>query len=98
VAQPFDLRHFVLSGEPRILSDEVLYFPQVYRAVFDVFGGKVLVTQAGKGVYLSQLTWFDRTGKVVGTIGKPAWYSNVQLSPGRAAGGCRLDRPGRTKC
>jgi serine/threonine protein kinase len=81
VAQPFDLRHFVLSGEPHTLSDEVLYFSQVYRAVFSVSGGSVLVAQTGKGVYLSQLTWLDRSGKPAGTIGKPAWYNNVQLSP-----------------
>ena len=48
VAQPFDPQHFALSGEPHTLSDEMLYFPQVYRAVFDVFRGDVLVTQTGK--------------------------------------------------
>ena len=36
VAQPFDRRHYVLSGEPHTLSDEVLYFPGVDRAVFSV--------------------------------------------------------------
>ncbi|MGH9538509.1 MAG: hypothetical protein ACRD3H_11325, partial [Terriglobales bacterium] len=96
VAQAFDGRHFVLSGEPRTLSDEVLFFPQVYRAVFDVFRGEVLVTQTGKGVYLSQLTWFDRKGKPVGTIAKPAWYSNVQLSPdGRRVAADVTDPDGR---
>jgi len=96
VAQPFDLRHFVLSGEPHTLSDEVLYFPQVYRAVFSVSGAEVLVTQTGKGVYLSQLMWFDRSGKPVGTIGKPAWYSNVQLSPdGRRVAADQTDQDGR---
>jgi Tol biopolymer transport system component len=84
VAQAFDRRHFVLSGEPHTLSDEVLYFPQVYRMVFSVSSGDVLVTQAGKGVYLSQLTWFDRGGKPLGTIGKSAWYNNVQLSPDKS--------------
>jgi len=38
VAQPFDLRHFTLGGEPHTLSDAVLYFPQVYRAAFSVSG------------------------------------------------------------
>jgi len=33
VAQPFDWKHGALSGEPRVLSDQVLYFPQVDRAV-----------------------------------------------------------------
>jgi serine/threonine protein kinase len=96
VAQPFDPRHFVLSGEPHTLSDEVLYFPQVYRAVFSVSRGDGLVTQAGKGVYLSQLMWFDRQGKQVGTVGKPAWYNNVQLSPdGRRVAADQTDQDGR---
>jgi len=81
VAQPFDRRRYVLSGEPHTLSDDVLYFPQVFRAVFSVSGGEVLVTQTGKGASLSQLTWFDRTGKPAGTVGMPGSYFNVRLSP-----------------
>src|SRR6266436_5085959 len=81
VAQPLDPRRYVLSGEPRTLSDEVLYFPQVDRAVFSVSSGEVLVTQTGKGASLSQLTLFDRSGKSSGTVGTPGIYNNVRLSP-----------------
>ncbi len=81
VAQPFDRRRYVLSGEPHTLNDEVLYFPTVDKAVFSVSSGEVLVTQTGKGASLSELTWFDRSGKPAGTVGKPAFYSNVRLSP-----------------
>jgi Tol biopolymer transport system component len=81
VAQPFDRRRYVLSGEPRTLSDEVLYFPHVYRAVFSVSGRELLVTQTGKGASISQLIWFDRSGKPVGTAGLPGTYNNVRLSP-----------------
>jgi serine/threonine protein kinase/Tol biopolymer transport system component len=96
VAQSFDLRHFTLSGDPHTLSDEVLYFPQVYRAVFSVSGAEMLVTQTGKGVYLSQLTWFDRNGRNVGTSGKPSWYNNVQLSPdGHRIATDQTDQDGR---
>jgi len=81
VAQPFDRRRYVLNGEPHTLSDEVLYTPLVDRAVFSVSSGDVLVTQTGKGASLSQLTWFDRSGKPAGTVGTPGSYSNVRLSP-----------------
>src|SRR5258708_37533385 len=81
VAQPLDPRRYVLSGEPRTLSDEVLYFPQVDRAVFSVSSGEVLVTQTGKGASLSQLSLFDRSGKSSGTVGTPGIYNNVRLSP-----------------
>jgi len=81
VAQSFDRRRYVLSGEPHTLSDEVLYASLVGRAVFGVSSGGVLVTQTGKGATLSQLTWFDRGGKTTGTVGAPGMYSNVRLSP-----------------
>jgi len=81
VAQPFDRRRYVLNGEPHTLSDEVLYTPLVDRAVFSVSSGDVLVTQTGKGASLSQLTWFDRSGKPAGTVGTPRSNSNVRLSP-----------------
>jgi Tol biopolymer transport system component len=80
VAQPFDRQRYVLSGEPHTLSNDVLYFPQVFRAVFSVSGGEVLVTQTGKGGSLSRLTWFDRSGNAVGTVGTPEFYFNVRLS------------------
>jgi serine/threonine protein kinase len=81
VAQPFDLRRHVLSGEPFPLSDEVLYFPQVDRAVYSVSGRDILVTQTGKGASLSQLTWFDRGGRPAGTVGVSGSHNNVRLSP-----------------
>jgi serine/threonine protein kinase len=96
VAQPFDRRRYVLSGEAHILSDEVLYFPQVDRAVFSVADGEVLVTQTGKGASLSQLTWFDRSGKPAGTVGTPGSYKNMRLSPdGRRVAADQTDPDGR---
>jgi serine/threonine protein kinase len=96
VAQPFDRRRYVLSGEPHTLSDEVLYFPSVDKAVFSVSSGEVLVTQTGKGASLSQLTWFDRSGKPAGTIGTPGSYKNLRLSPdGRRVVVDQTDQDGR---
>ncbi|MGD0923343.1 MAG: protein kinase [Terriglobia bacterium] len=96
VAQPFDRRRYVLSGEPHILSDEVLYTPLVDRAVFSVSSGEVLVTQTGKGASLSQLDWLDRSGKPAGTIGMPGTYKNVRLSPdGRRVATDQTDANGR---
>src|SRR6202790_1340952 len=96
VAQSFDRRRYVLSGEPHTLSDEVLYFPVVDRAVFSVSSGAVLVTQTGKGASLSQVTWFDRSGKPAGTVGMPGTYSNVRLSPdGRRVAVDQTDPDGR---
>src|SRR5216684_170691 len=81
VAQPFDRRRYILSGEQHTLSDDVLYLAGVDRAVFAVSGGGILATQTGKGAALSQLTWFDRSGRPAGTIGVPESFNNVRLSP-----------------
>jgi Tol biopolymer transport system component len=81
VAQPFDRRTYALSGEPHALSDQILFLPQVNRAIFSVSSVDVLVTQTGKGANMSQLAWFDRSGKPAGTVGQPGWYDNVRLSP-----------------
>ncbi len=98
VAQPFDLRRYVLSGEPFPLSDEVLYFPQVDRAVYSVSGGDVLVTQTGKVASLSQLSWFDRDGKSAGTVGPPGSNNNVRLSPdGHRVAGDQTEPDGRRR-
>lgn len=96
VAQPFDPRSYALSGEPHTLSDEVLFLPQVNRAIFSVSSGDVLVTQTGKGANMSQLAWFDRSGKPAGTVGQPGWYDNVRLSPdGRRVATDQTDPDGR---
>jgi eukaryotic-like serine/threonine-protein kinase len=96
VAQPFDRRSYALSGEPHALSDEILFLPQVNRAIFSVSSGDVLVTQTGKGANMSQLAWFDRNGKPSGTVGQPGWYDNVRLSPdGRRVATDQTDPDGR---
>ena len=96
VAQPFDRRSYALSGEPHALSDEVLFLPQVNRAIFSVSSGDVLVTQTGKGANMSQLAWFDRSGKPAGKVGQPGWYDNVRLSPdGRRVATDQTDPDGR---
>ncbi|GAC1515266.1 MAG: hypothetical protein NVS1B11_31920 [Terriglobales bacterium] len=96
VAHPFDPKRYVLSGEPHSLGGEVLYFPGVDRAVFSVANGEILVTQTGKGASVSQLTWFDRSGKATSTVGMPGLYNNVSLSPdGRRVASDQPDLDGR---
>jgi Tol biopolymer transport system component len=42
------------------------------------------------------LTWFDRSGKPTGTVGRPATYDNVRLSPdGRSVAVDQTDPDGR---
>ncbi len=98
VAQRFDSRTYVLSGEPHTINDEVQYFPQTDLAVFDVAGKQTLAVQTGKGAAaMSQLLWLDRNGKQVGTVvGPPGAFSNPGLSPdGRRMAIDQTDSDGR---
>ena len=95
VAQRFDQRNYSLSGDAHLLSNEVLFLPQVDRAIFSV-SSQALITQNGKGAYLSQLTWFDRNGKNTGVVGQPGFYDNVRLSPdGHRVAADQSDTDGR---
>ncbi len=80
VAQRFNAKTLVVTGEPRALSEDVLFFSQVYRAVFDA-SNDTLIAQTGKAASLSELTWLDRAGKEQGKLGSVAWYYNVRFSP-----------------
>jgi serine/threonine protein kinase len=96
VAQRFDSRSYVLSGEPRTISDEVQYFPQTDLALFGVAGRGTLVVQTGKGADKSQLLWFNRSGKQLGDVGPPGLFANPSLSPdGRRVAFEQTDRDGR---
>jgi eukaryotic-like serine/threonine-protein kinase len=97
VAQRFDLHSYSLAGEARIVSDAVQYFPQTNFAVFAA-AGKTLVAQTGmgKGVNKSQLIWFDRRGKQLGTVGPAELVANPKISPdGRRVAVDQTDTDGR---
>ena len=79
MAQPFDVATRTLTGEP---------FPVVERvgsegSRYVSFSASAVGTlaYAGGGAFGSQLTWRDRAGKQLGTLGELAFYSSVALSP-----------------
>jgi len=81
VAQHFDARTYQLSGEPRTISDGVQYFPTTDLALFAVGSNGTMVVQTGNGADKSELQWFGRSGKQLGTVGPPGLYGNTNLSP-----------------
>ena len=81
MAQPFDAKTYVLRGEPQIIAESVLSFPAVLRSVFSAVDGKSLIAQTGTGANISRMTWFDRSGKPIRTVGEPGWFNNLRLSP-----------------
>ena len=81
MAQAFDPEAANLSGEPRPLREPVSnsFFSK----------GGFSISEDGRLVYplesasgISSLTWYDRTGRRLGTVGEPALFLDIGLSPG----------------
>ena len=88
MAQPFDPERLQLQGEAAPLAERVHVAGLITTGVagaFTVSDNGVLAYQTGSTV-LSQLAWLDREGRPAGTIGEPADYTDLALSPdGRRA-------------
>jgi Tol biopolymer transport system component len=90
LGQPFDPDTRQLSGEPRPLPDQVELVGAT-SAAFSVSPAGTLAYEPATGQG-SQLVWFDRQGRALGTVGDPAQYGDVELSPdGRQAAVSVLD-------
>jgi len=82
MAQPFDAAKLELTGEAVPVAERVAVVRDL--GIFAASATDILAYRAGgtgTGRANVQLTWFDREGKVVGTVGQPAAYSSLALSP-----------------
>jgi serine/threonine protein kinase len=83
LAQPFDVDRLELGGQPVPLVDHV----QTTGAAASDVAGAFTVSETGVLAYQtaslvrSQLTWFDRAGTQLATLGDQADYVDVALSP-----------------
>jgi eukaryotic-like serine/threonine-protein kinase len=78
MAQPFDAQRFELSGEPRPIADQV-ELSGVASATFSFSQTGTLVYQTATDG--SQLTWVDRQGRLIDSVGEPGRYGDLDLSP-----------------
>ncbi len=93
---PFDADSLKLTGEPFVVADKV--------RVFGEFGGGFSVSDNGSLAYdpnavtnNQQLTWVDRAGKPLGTVGPVGEYEYPRLSPdGKRVAVVRRDPQSRT--
>jgi serine/threonine protein kinase/Tol biopolymer transport system component len=91
MAHSFDPDKASLSGDPTPIADQV--------AIVGAGGGGFSVSQNGVLAYrralppsVTNLTWFDRTGKKLGTAGEEAIYTSPALSPdGKRIAVARVD-------
>ena len=80
VAQPFDVESRRVTGEAFQLAEHVSREGSRYVGASVSENGVLVYGQAAPDVD-RQLTWFDRAGHRLGTVGDPARYAGLSLSP-----------------
>jgi Tol biopolymer transport system component len=80
LAQPFDPGARKLRGDPFPVAENVEY-DAMGSARFSASDDGTLVYRSGGSVGTKGLTWLDRGGKPLGTVGGPGEYDNPALSP-----------------
>jgi dipeptidyl aminopeptidase/acylaminoacyl peptidase len=79
-AHPFDAAALRLTGEPVALAERVVSFSPTGAAAFSASDNGLLVYRTAQPS--SRPKWFDRTGREVSAIGKPATFMTpYRLSP-----------------
>jgi eukaryotic-like serine/threonine-protein kinase len=79
LAQAFDSNKLELSGDPVPVAEQVGNFEGV-SGFFSASSNGVLVYVGGGSAGNAQLTWFDRQGKNLGTVGEPGIFGTLALS------------------
>jgi serine/threonine protein kinase len=99
MAQPFDPHRRVLSGSMFPIADPIRAFGPsgIPAGVFSVSDAGLLAYQTGPpAVEGYQLTWLDRSGRALSTIGERANYGDVELAPdGKQAAVSIIERASR---
>jgi Tol biopolymer transport system component len=80
MAHPFDPARLELIAEPSPVAERIEYVDGIGRGAFSVSENGTLV-YANMKMPTTRLTWFDRDGRSIGTVGEPAAYSAPSLSP-----------------
>jgi Tol biopolymer transport system component len=80
VAQRFDARTGVLRGAAEAIVEHADFEPLFSVAEFSTSAEGKLVYMAGDAPNGTQLVWYDRNGKVLGTLGENGHYKNVAIS------------------
>jgi Tol biopolymer transport system component len=82
-AQAFDFKRLEFSGSPFPVAEGAIFDATTRAAGFSATSG-IVAYRDGSAHPASQLTWLDRSGKIVGDIGAPdpaALRTDVELSP-----------------
>src|SRR5204863_968691 len=83
LAQRLDLGRRELTGNPVTVADPVAFGGTFGGTAVSVTAAGLVAYRAGTATGRTQLAWFDRSGKALGTLGTPDEnrLSNPRLSP-----------------
>ena len=79
MAQPFDLDALQPTGDAFPVAQQIR--PEGSRYVGASVSETGTLVYAREELPVTQLTWFDRAGRILATVGEPAQYGNLALSP-----------------
>jgi serine/threonine protein kinase len=79
--QDFDPKSGTIRGEARIVAEGVAYDASLYWGAFTVSRNGTLISNTSAAASQSQLTWVDRAGKELGTLGPAGLIFNPAISP-----------------
>ena len=79
--QAFDPDAGHVTGDIRLIAGAVGFQPSLYWGAFAVSASGTVVLNPTSAVSRSVLTWYDRGGKELGIVGRPAIMYNPSLSP-----------------
>jgi hypothetical protein len=93
MAEAFDAARIRTSGEPFHIADQVDLITANLQGNFSGSQTGVVAYYSGDGSRInSQLSWFDRSGNKLGTVGEPGNFVKPAISPdGHALAVDRLD-------
>jgi eukaryotic-like serine/threonine-protein kinase len=82
MAQPFDAGKAKTTGEPQPVAERIDAPTTTFgENEFSVSQAGTLIYTSGRASGVTQLTWFDRSGKTLGTVGSPGIVTTPALSP-----------------
>jgi eukaryotic-like serine/threonine-protein kinase len=81
IAQPFDFHRAQLTGKAFPIAEQVSYNSVIHLGYFSTSANQVLAYWKGGNVNTTQLAWFDRNGKELGSLGSAGEYAYPSLSP-----------------
>jgi eukaryotic-like serine/threonine-protein kinase len=79
-AHRFDLTRLEVTGDPTPLAERVQYRSGMGRGAFSISGNGLLVYGSVEHL-ATQLMWFDRSGRLIRSVGQSVSYNSPALSP-----------------